>query len=223
MNHPTPTDPGEPPLDPRLRELLASPSVWVDAPPELADRVVAAIAAERASDRATLRRDGEVSGEPVTAAPGRRAHRSRTASPVVMLAAASIVLVVTGIVAVAATTFVRSGGGAGGVAVALAAADPSRTATATAMVDTTPKGTKISLDASELPPAAPGTYYHAWLVSGDDRVSAGTFHLRGGDGQVQLWCGIDDPMYTTLAITLETADGSTPGGGEYVLVGTIGD
>lgn len=217
MNHPTSHDSSDDELDPRLGELLASPSVWAPAPPELAERVVEAIVAERAASGAERHHVVEIGAvDPVGG------HRSRrTTSPVVLLAAAALVLVVAGVVAVGSVSLLRSDGTGDGVAVALAAAGPTRTATATAMVDTTPKGTKISLDASGLPPAEPGTYYHAWMVRGHERISAGTFHLRGGDGRVDLWCGIDGAEYTTLAVTLESVDGGN--GGEYVLIGTIDD
>lgn len=221
-----PVDEFDAPVDAGLADLLASPSVWAEPPPELGDRVVEAITGEHSLHhitRAERRFDVPAAQESVSSVPvsGGRGG-TRTSAPLVM-AAAAMVLVMA--VAVGAVALTRSGGGDGGVAVALAAADPAHAVSASAVVDVTPKGTKIVLDAGNLPPAEPGTYYHAWLASDHERVSAGTFHLRGGDSRVELWCGIDDPEFTTLAVTLESTGrptGDTSAGRSvYVLVGEI--
>lgn len=194
MNHPDPDDAHA------LHELLASPAIWDDPDPAIEDAVVAAIVAER---------DQRPIG-PVDAAPHRRPR---------WLAAAAAVLVVAAGSVVAGVALLSGEARPPGVAVALAAVDPTRALTASAMVERTPQGVKIVLDASSLPPAEAGTYYQAWLTDGDDRVSAGTFHLREGAGTIELWCGLDDPHRSTLAVTLERMDEDAAG--DVVLTGVI--
>jgi hypothetical protein len=76
--------------------------------------------------------------------------------------------------------------------------------TVTAEVSDLALGTWIRLDIVGLPPAAPGTYYEAWMTrpSGDN-VSAGTFHMRGGDGQIVLWAGVTTADYPMLLVTVQ--------------------
>jgi hypothetical protein len=185
----------EPPdeLDERtLSELLASPAVWIEPDPATEEAVVDAIAGERSVDRRT--------------GVGRR-----------LVTAAAAVLVIASAAVIGSMVLTRDAS-TPGVAVALASTDPSSAVTANATVDRRPGGTRIVLDASGLPPAAAGSFYHAWLTNDVERVSAGTFHLRGTTGEIELWCGIDDPEYSTLAVTLERTGGRA---GPVVLVGRI--
>jgi hypothetical protein len=222
MTDPTDDEPDEvfdedldPHLERALSAMLSSPSVWAEPPHDGEEALVRAIGRE-----ARAAPPGLVSTRQATRRAGRR------------VAAAAAVVLIAGSVTVAAVASTRDGA-APGVTVALASADPAGTMTATAMVERTAGGVKIVLDPSELPPADPGSYYHAWLTNDRDRVSAGTFHLRGGGGSIELWCGIDDPSYRTLAVTLERVErepaGAPPntgdggGGHQVVLVGRIED
>lgn len=63
-------------------------------------------------------------------------------------------------------------------------------ASATAQVEELPSGVALELDVSGLP-SLPGTYYQAWIKGHDGLVTAGTFHMRGGDDVVELWAGVD--------------------------------
>lgn len=65
----------------------------------------------------------------------------------------------------------------------------------------TPAGVVLRLEIVGLEPAAPGTYYQGWVVSDDGAVSVGTFHMRGGDGSVAFWSGVDPSDYPELIIT----------------------
>jgi len=67
----------------------------------------------------------------------------------------------------------------------------------------TPAGLVYRLDVTGLDPAGSGAYYEGWVVSDSDWVSVGTFHMRGGDGSVTLWSGVDPAEYPRLVITLQ--------------------
>ncbi|CAN5409336.1 hypothetical protein BH23ACT3_BH23ACT3_04130 [soil metagenome] len=200
----------DPELDRTLSAMLSSPAVWTEPPPDGEETLVRAIGRELRSEHPTT---------PTTPTTRRATW---------LWSAAAAVVLIAGIATVAAVMSTRDATSPG-VAVALASADPAGSMTATAMVERTGGGVKIVLDPSQLPPADPGSYYHAWLTNDRDRVSAGTFHLRGGGGTIELWCGIDDPAYRTLAVTLERVENeateqATDGGGQpVVLVGRIND
>ena len=70
-----------------------------------------------------------------------------------------------------------------------------------------------------VPGAPEGFYYEAWVSDGAIRVSAGTFHLRQGDNEIELWAGVVDPSFDTLTVTLEPADGDTDSSGDVKLRG----
>ena len=65
----------------------------------------------------------------------------------------------------------------------------------------TPAGVVLRLEITGLEPAEPGSYYQGWVVSGEAAVSVGTFHMRGGDGSVAFWSGVDPSEYPELVIT----------------------
>ncbi|MBV1894375.1 MAG: anti-sigma factor, partial [Ilumatobacteraceae bacterium] len=70
--------------------------------------------------------------------------------------------------------------------------------------------------------APDGFYYEAWLrKSPEVGVSAGTFHLRGGDGSIQLWAGVALDEYPILTVTLQTEGGGAASSGIVVLAGKI--
>ncbi len=94
----------------------------------------------------------------------------------------------------------------GGVAFALEGTEAAPDASAAVTVSVTPAGLKILLDADGLPGAPDGYMYEAWVGDGDLSVSAGTFHLRGGSGTIELWAGVTDRSFRRLWITLEPID-----------------
>jgi hypothetical protein len=87
----------------------------------------------------------------------------------------------------------------------------------------TPLGTRLILDVAGLPPAAPGQYYEAWMRTGPEAgVSAGTFHLRGGDGEIELWAGVTLDAYPLFTITIQ--DEADPlSSGRVVLKGRVAE
>lgn len=183
-------------LDGTLRELLGHGTVWDDGPLDGADALVATIAAERAA---------AVAARPTT----RRA--ARWLAPI----AAAIVAVAVTIAAYGVLTgrdTTSTSEPPADVTVTMRATELAPDATATAAVTARPLGTVIRLDARGLPPAAPGTYYEAWMHAGDTAVSAGTFHMRGGDGAVYLWSGVVATEYPELTVTVQTAGDVTPSG-----------
>jgi Anti-sigma-K factor rskA, C-terminal len=211
-----------------LDALLARSEVWEDPPPELEDRVVAAIMAEARSAQAAPASAVPASGTDVTGAEAtrsgdelarRRARRGGTSGArrrlTLVAAAAVIALGALGVLVVA-------GGGDdsdGPAAVELTGTDLAPSASAVAEIQSTPLGVKIVLDVEGLPGAPPGMYYQAWLRSEDDGVSAGTFHLRGGDGAIELWGGVDDPKYSVITVTLQDEGGGAESSGRVVLRG----
>lgn len=85
----------------------------------------------------------------------------------------------------------------------LAGTELAPRATADVRVIETPAGIVLRLEVEGLEPAPPGTYYQGWVVSGDAAVSVGTFHMRGGDGSVAFWSGVEPERYPTLIVTLQ--------------------
>jgi hypothetical protein len=73
----------------------------------------------------------------------------------------------------------------------LAGTELAPAAEATVRVVETPAGVVLRLEIAGLEPAEPGSYYQGWVVSDDAAVSVGTFHMRGGDGSVAFWSGVD--------------------------------
>ena len=188
-----------------IDRLTRAPEMW-DAPPaDLEDDVVRAIAAEIA-----LRSD-RLGAEPIELHM-RRPSRQRPAAWW-LGAAAAVVIVVAGL------AIVNRGDDTPGTRVELAGTAAAPGASADVLLSSTPAGLKILLDANGLPGAPDGFFYEAWVSNGVTKVSAGTFHLRGGDAPIELWAGVADPGFTRLAVTLEPLDGDTDSSGDVRLVG----
>jgi hypothetical protein len=109
----------------------------------------------------------------------------------------------------------------GGPRFELQGTELARDATAIVAVESTPSGDAITLSVRGLGRAPDGFFYQAWLRGDRGLVSIGTFHMRGGDGQVELWSGVDVSDYPTLSVTLEPEDGDDRSSGRAVLVGPI--
>ncbi len=106
--------------------------------------------------------------------------------------------------------------------IAMAATELAPGAEAVADVVATPLGTRIILDIRGLTPAPEGQYYEAWLrQSPEVGVSAGTFHLRGGDGTIELWAGVTMDAYPLITITLQEEGAGAASSGQVVLKGSI--
>lgn len=211
-----PTDDG-PFADESLAGLLGDPSVWTDADPALEDLIVAAITAEAAA-RPDLTADTGLVESPRDSKVVPISASRRWFGPAVAGVAAALTLLVGGLI-------LTSGDDdePGGLEVALAPTDFAPEAEALARVAETPLGTRIILDVSGLPPAEPGTYYEAWMrVDAEVGVSAGTFHLRGGDGEIELWSGVLAEDYPLLTVTVQD-EGQAASSGVVVLRGLIGE
>lgn len=167
-----------------LAPLLGNPAVWTNPDAALEDDVVAAVQAVGQAEPAPRHREWS------------DAVRHWLRPVAVGVAAAVVVLVAASVVdgdADRSTT---------GVALALSGTELAPAAAAVATVTDTPLGTRIDLDVSGLAPAGDDEYYEMWLRSGDGgAVSAGSFHLRGGDGSIELWAGVSLVDYPELIVT----------------------
>lgn len=85
----------------------------------------------------------------------------------------------------------------------LAGTELAPAATAAVRIVDTPAGVVLRLEVEGLQPAEDGRYYQGWVVGGDNEVSVGTFHMRGGDGSVSLWSGVAIEDYPELIVTLQ--------------------
>jgi hypothetical protein len=102
--------------------------------------------------------------------------------------------------------------------VALSATELAPGATGNAVMLKTDSGWEITLNATGLPRREHGEFYQAWLRNADGvLVPIGTFN-EGTD--VVLWGGVSPESFSTMTITLETADGDQNSSGQRVLVGT---
>lgn len=189
-----------------LGRLLASADLWDDPIAAIEESVVSAISQEA----------GAPTGSGVTIHQI-DAVRARRSLPWWSMAAAAIVVIAVG--ALLATRGSDSPELAGGTAIALTGTELADTATASAVVSSTPAGLKIVLETEGLDGAPDGTFYEAWVSDGTTRVSCGTFHLRGGPNPIALWAGIDDPAFRRFSVTLEPADGDSSSSGQVVLAG----
>lgn len=176
-----------------IRAALSAESTWAELPVGMEDTVVAEITAE---------------------APGGEAAVVRSAARwwTGMAAAAIAVLVGTSSLI-----------GANSHRVNLTATDLAVGASAFAIVTDTSSGIHVVLDVDGLDPAPAGSYYQGWLTKGDDLITIGTFHMRGGDGRVDLWAGVDLGEYDMITITLQDAASGQDSSGQVVLKGDLPD
>lgn len=210
-------DDDHPSVDWPLAGLLGDPELWGATDQATEDAIVAAIAAEKSSmpvDRSTS--DESVRQPGATPAPVVPLSSARRLLAPVLAGVAAALVLLAGF-----ALFGSGGDDLDGLDVALAPTDIAPEAEAVATVAETPLGTRIVLDVSGLPPAAPGTYYEAWMrIDADAGVSAGTFHLRGGDGEIELWSGVSPEDYPLLTVTVQD-EGEAASSGVVVLRGRI--
>ena len=178
-----------------LRAMLGDPALWADPPPELEDRVAAAIDVERV---ATSRR-----------ATTRHSLRWR----IIGVAAAHVIAVG------AAVALTRRDTGGEHFALALGAPPGAAATTGRADFTRTNSGWRVELHAPDLPRLDGGHFYEAWMRNGAGTlVPIGTFN-EGND--VVLWSGVSPHEYSTLTVTEEEADGDQASSGRRVLSGTL--
>jgi hypothetical protein len=192
-----------------IQSLLSRREVWQTPPADLEDRVVTVVGTVAT---ATARPEGSI---PLDERRPRRAVRTKTWY---VATAAACFVIISG--AAVVFSLVSDDGQSVVAEVDLAGTTAAPDATAQAALWTTPAGLKIVLDVDGLGPAPAGHYYEAWVSNDTIRVSAGTFHLRGGDKPIELWAGVVDPSFTRLAVTLEPLDSDSGSSGDIRLRGT---
>lgn len=202
----------------QLAAFLDNPALWDDPSIEDEDIIVAAIAAEAGSLSLTATEnqldEPEVAPDlPANVIPISTARR--WLAPISAGVAAALVVL-------AGFAFVISSRNPDGVLLALEGTDNAPGASAEAVLADLDAGTRIVLDVSGLPPAEPGTYYEAWMrKDAEVGVSAGTFHLRGGDDEIELWSGVSAADYPLVTVTLQN-EAQTESSGVVVLRGLFG-
>lgn len=145
--------------------------------------------------------------------------RARRWMAPVASAAAAVAVTLLAVNVVGSTDAAPSVTEVAGVELPLAGTDLAPEASATATVAETRAGTRIQLDVSGLRPAPLGQYYEAWLrQDADTGVSAGTFHLRGGDADIELWAAVSPEEYPLITVTLQD-EASPDSSGRVVLRG----
>jgi hypothetical protein len=218
-----------------LRDLLADETAWIEPPPELEDRVVAAIADEAAPAKAA-----SAGPQPALAATqAARARRQAGARPprkpprfnlgLILqrpIYAAAAIACVVGIAAIVAVV-ANSGSDTGSVkqpqplrfAMVVSGTSLAPGAHGSATLAKTSSGWHIDLRATGLPPLNNGRYYQAWLKnSAGILVPIGTFNDAVN---VTLWSGAPVTKFRTLTVTRQLANGNPASSGERVLTGTI--
>ena len=193
-------------LDALLARAGADGSLWADPPHDLEHRIVTAI-----------EREAEQSDDSTTDS------RIRDTGVPWWLGAAAALIAVLGGIALIVRSLDDDTGDSGGDAIefALAGTEAAPGASARVSIASTPAGLRILLDADGLPGAPEGSYYEAWLSNGDIRVSAGTFHLRGGSNEIELWAGVAVPEFNQMSVTVEPIDGDNTSSGHIVLRGSF--
>lgn len=181
--------------------------IWAHTPAALEALVVASVNAEIASD-------GRVDGADDVADSAVRTMWGASGVPWWLGAVAAVVAVIAGLALI-------NRGGDDGTVFALTGTSAAPDASAELVVSPTPAGLRLMLDARGLPGAPVGTYYEAWVTDGTVRVSAGTFHLRHGVHQIELWAGVVGPEFNQLAVTLEPIDGDNGSSGDAYLLGSF--
>lgn len=211
-----------------LDGLLADPLVWEEPPAWLEAQVLDAIGAEAAATviapGADVAAPAGPGGTGRTTTSARAEANRRWVRPFLVGAASAAAAAVLVVVALTALTGEQTGR-QGATEVALSGTELAPEASAVATLADTPLGTVIDLDVSGLEPAPDGAFYHAWLRQEGDAgegVSAGTFHLRGGDGQIELWAGVSPEQYPVITVTLQREGEGPESSGEVVLRGRVG-
>lgn len=183
-----------------IREILGRDAIWTEPPPEVADRLLAAIGAGR--------KNGDTRKAP--------AERRWLLPAAALLATAAVVIAVMGLLGVFSSPEQT--------VVPIAGTELQPDATGQAAIRAADAGWWIRLEVNDLPPAEDGTYYEGWVWNDDGAgVSIGTFHLRGGERSVVLWSGVDPADYPAIWVTLEDEDGDPAASQNVVMRGSPED
>lgn len=181
-----------------IRDVLAGEATWAEAPPQVADGILASLATDTASQPIAAREAG-----------GRWALALAGVGGLVALAA-----LVIGTVSAAQDENV----------VAMTGTELEAAASGEAEIGRTDAGWWIELDVSGLPPAPEGSYYEGWVWSDEgEGVSIGTFHMRGDEMPIMLWSGVPLAEYPSIWVTLESEAEGPEASDEIVMTGRISD
>lgn len=192
---------------PDLAAVLGSDAVWDEPPADLEDRIVTEI-----TQLAGPSRRSSAAVPPVREGGRPRRWLVAVAAAVVALAGVGVGLALSG----------GDDDGPVGDVFALEATDLAADATGEVELTELRNGLRIILTVDDLPAAADGQFYEAWMSSAAGPVSAGTFHMRAGAGEIELWAGVvPSERYQRLAITLEDEDGDATSSGRVVLVADL--
>lgn len=209
-------EPTGPEVD-RVRALIRDPSMWAEPSANLEDDIVALIAAESRAQNTPVKAAvttvlSDERTEPSMATVTELASKRRSSWLIKSLGAAAAVVA---LIALASFALLGLRDSSEATEVALAGTEEAPEASAVASVEDRPNGTRLILDVADLPPAPEGTFYAAWVIRDGDpttRIGAGTFHLRGGDGSIELWAGVSTTRYQTISVTRQDeADPAGPG------------
>jgi hypothetical protein len=187
-----------------LTDVLGDVSTWAQAPAELEDAVVRAVAAADPRAKKSRSLSAEVA----------RQTKSRRRVVVPALAAAVVALTVV------ATVWLVRGGANADYQARLEATRSGSVASASAAVTRTDTGFRFIVDTHDLPKLRRGEYYQAWLKNqAGTLVPIGTF--SSSDGRVTLWSGVSPADYSTMSVTVETTDNDQNSSGRRVLIGEV--
>lgn len=183
-----------------IREILTREATWSEPPPQVADRLLAAIGAGR--HLATVQQ---------APSPPRWGWAAAA-----VLGAVALVLAVLGVAGVFTPPEEQ--------VVAISGTELEPGASGEAAIRPAAAGWWIRLEIEDLPAAGPGTYYEGWVWNDDGQgVSIGTFHMRGDTGSVVLWSGVDPVDYPAIWVTLEDEDGDPSASDRIVMWGRPGN
>jgi len=185
-----------------LAAMLGDASLWEDADPADEAAILAAIG-ELADPRPVSAPAALVDTEPVVSLPEAPSNVVSISSARRWLGpfAAGIAAALALVLGVSALT---GGSEREGIELALEGTELAPDAEGVVEIVDTPNGTVLLLDVSGLPPAPEGSYYEAWVrQDAAVGVSAGTFHLRGGGGDIELWAGVTTADYPLFTVTIQ--------------------
>jgi hypothetical protein len=205
---------------------LRAPGTWTSPPADLRARILAAAAQESAAAQPSGTQHSAAQDSTARPAPDPepapapvvplvpRWRRLAWAVPLAAAAAAAFAFAVLAIDDVVSRPDHGTTYTAVGTALAPRAGADVSVATAGA-------GFSVGLAAHDLPPAAPGSYYAAFLSGPRGVVPLGSFHNRKAGKPITMWSGVDPKDYPRFTVTLQR-EGAAPGpSDQIVLTGTL--
>jgi hypothetical protein len=179
-----------------IRDVLGRDATWAEPPPEVADRLLTAIEAERPPRE-----------------PEQASSRRWLGPAAAAVGVAAVAILVAGLTGVFSSPDEQI--------VAIAGTELVPAANGEAAIREADSGWWIRLDVDDLPAAEAGTYYEGWVWNDQgDGVSIGTFHLRGNAEPIVLWSGVDPADYPAIWVTLEEEDGDPSASEQVVMRGS---